>query len=82
MEVYTGKIFQSGGSQAIRIPKECSFSKDVKEVYIINQSNDKKLLIQKKKSLVDFYHLYSAAKKDTDFLKNREDTPPVDKELF
>lgn len=81
MHVYTGAIFQSGGSQAIRIPKECRFPEGVKEVSIYD-SGDRIIIMRRKKSLDKFFKKYAGAKVDPDFLKNREDLPPEERELF
>lgn len=46
-ESFIGKVFISGHSQALRLPKAVRFSKDVKEVEITRRGNE--LIIRPKK---------------------------------
>jgi virulence-associated protein VagC len=81
MHIHTGTVFQSGGSQAIRIPKECRFPEEVKEVCIIDDG-DKMTIMRKKKSLLNFYESCKNEPLNEEFLADRGDVPPLEKELF
>lgn len=77
MSTQVAKIFMNGRSQAVRIPKEYRF--DVGEVYITKQGDDI-IISPKKPSWDDFFNTPSAF--DDDFLKDREDTPPQEREFY
>ncbi len=74
------KVFKSGNSQAIRLPKE--FRLPVKEVELIRQGSD--ILIRQPaapKSLADAFHAL-ASMPDDFFAEGRNDGPPEDREPF
>lgn len=72
------KIFQSGNSQAVRIPKEFRF--DVSEVEIFKRG-DEIILKPKPKNLGAAFKLFGDL--PPDFMQNdREDTIPQDREAF
>jgi antitoxin VapB len=72
----TTKVFKSGNSQAVRIPKEFQF--EVEEVEIFKQGNEV-VLRPKKLSLAD---LLRALPKPSDdfFAERRHDPPPEQRE--
>lgn len=77
----TAKIFMNGRSQAVRLPAEFRF--DCREVFIEKQGDG--VILRPKpenlgKSLMEFF-----AKTEpfpADFLADREDPPPQDREWF
>lgn len=73
----TAKVFKNGRSQAVRLPAEFRFSTN--EVFIERQ-DDAIILRPKPESWDDFFARPS--KVPTDFLSDREDTPPETRELF
>lgn len=70
------KIFMNGRSQAVRLPKEYRF--DCDEVYVEKQG-DKLILTAKKPSWDEFFALKPAFAED--FLVEREDLPPQDRDF-
>ncbi|MDO8412431.1 MAG: type II toxin-antitoxin system VapB family antitoxin [Gallionellaceae bacterium] len=67
----TTKVFKSGNSQAVRIPAEFQF--DTEEVEIFRRDNE--LVLRKKvTSLEQAFHLLASL--PTDFIMEREDSPP------
>ena len=76
MSTQTAKVFMNGRSQALRLPKEFRFDTD--EVYISKQGD--KLIISPKKPTWDtFFDTISAF--DDDFLSDREDSLPQEREF-
>ena len=73
----TAKIFKNGRSQAIRLPVEFRFSG--REVFIEKQG-DAVILRPKPMSWDDFFTRPS--KVPDDFLTDRFDTPPEEKDMF
>ena len=76
------KVFKNGRSQAIRIPKEYRFNTD--EVYIEKVGDA--LIIKPKKTQKWDKFFNDLSKLDSsvteDFLKDREQLPPQERELF
>jgi antitoxin VapB len=72
----TARIFQSGNSQAVRLPKEFRFkAKDVE----IFQRGDEVVLREKRYTPADALAIF--ANFPSDFMQNgREDTPPQTRE--
>lgn len=70
----TAKVFKSGNSQAIRLPKE--FRLEVKEVELVRQGED--ILIRRPKSvtLMDAYNALAGV--DPEFMKDGRDNRPPD----
>jgi len=68
------KIFMNGRSQAVRLPKECRF--DCDEVYVEKQG-DKVIISAVKPGWDEFFDTVSVF--DDDFLSDREDLPPQDR---
>ena len=73
----TAKIFMTGRSQAVRLPKEFRF--DVDEVYI-RRDGDKVVLSPRPSSWESFFE--NAPSVDDDFLRDRDDPEPEKRELF
>ncbi len=77
MEKATAKVFVTGRSQAVRIPKQYRFVTD--EVYI-EQDGERIILSPKPKSWTQYF---AEAKQFTeDFPDHIEDLPPEDREPF
>jgi antitoxin VapB len=71
----TAKIFMNGRSQAVRLPKEFRF--DCDEVYV-EQRGDSLILTAKAPSWDEFFALEPAF--GSDFLADREDLPPQERD--
>lgn len=72
------KVFKSGNSQAVRLPKEFQF--DVDEVEIFKQGNH--LIIRKiSKNLKEAFELLGKLPKDF-FSDGRKDPPPQKRDSF
>ncbi len=70
------RVFQSGNSQAVRLPKEFRF--DVDEVEILRQGDDVILRVPQRSATVIFDALAALPE---DFLaEGREDAPPQERE--
>lgn len=72
------KVFKSGNSQALRLPKEFQFQS--KEVEIIKVGNDI-ILREKPKNLKHAFELLAGMPKDF-YSSKREDSPPQEREMF
>ncbi len=72
------KVFKSGNSQAVRLPKELRFN--VSEVEIFKRG-DEVILREKKRSLSDAFTLLSQMPDDF-MAEGRQDTPPQERESF
>lgn len=73
----TAKIFKNGRSQAIRLPAEFRFPGN--EVFI-EREGDKVILRPKPVGWEDFFAAPSQV--PADFLEERHDLPPEDKDIF
>ena len=73
----TAKLFTTGRSQAVRLPKAFRF--EGKEVFI-RKEGDCVILSEKPESWDDFFS--SKARVTDDFMKERADLPPQKRELF
>jgi antitoxin VapB len=74
----TTKVFKSGNSQAVRLPKDFQFN--VKEVEIFRRG-DEVVLRRKRGNLVRAYELLTCL--PDDFMEGgREDLPPQQREDF
>ncbi|MCK4841584.1 MAG: antitoxin [Methylococcales bacterium] len=73
----TAKIFTTGRSQAVRLPKAFRF--EGKEVFIHKEGN-RVILSEKPESWDDFFN--SPVQVSADFMENRVDLPPQERELF
>ena len=75
--MHTAKVFTNGGSQAVRLPKDCRFRG--KEVYI-NRIGDMVILMPKSallKSFRESLDMFTA-----DFMEKREQGKPEKREPF
>ncbi len=77
MEKATAKVFVTGRSQAVRIPKQYRFSTD--EVYI-EQEGERIILSPKPKSWSQYF--VSAQRFSEDFPDTIEDIPPEERDPF
>lgn len=73
----TAKIFWNGRSQAVRLPREFRF--DCDEVYVRKQG-DAVVLTAKKPGWDEFFDSVSVF--GDDFLAEREDSPPQERDPF
>ena len=73
----TAKLFTTGRSQAVRLPKAFRF--EGKEVFIRKEGN-RVILSEKPESWDDFFT--SPARVTEDFMAERVDLPPQKRELF
>ena len=73
----TEKLFKTGRSQAVRLPKEFRF--EGTEVFIRREGNNV-ILSEKPESWDDFFN--SSAKVTDDFMESRVDLPPQKREFF
>ncbi|GAB6056986.1 AbrB/MazE/SpoVT family DNA-binding domain-containing protein [Desulfonatronum parangueonense] len=74
---HTAKVFMNGRSQAVRLPAEFRFS--CKEVYV-ERDGDRIILRPKPENWDDFFARPS--KVPEDFLSDRDDMPPQQREMF
>lgn len=77
MKQITTKIFQSGGSQAVRLPKAFRF--DVAEVFIAREGE--KIILSPKPLSWDNY-FYKPTEVPEEFMADREDSLPQERDLF
>lgn len=73
----TAKVFVSGRSQAVRIPKEFRFTTD--EVYI-EREGDRVILTPKPKSWLEYFE--TGRRFSEDFPDRIEDMPPEERAVF
>ena len=73
----TAKLFTTGRSQAVRLPKAFRF--EGKEVFI-HKEGDRVILSAKPESWDDFFD--SPSRVTEDFMAERVDLPPQERELF
>jgi antitoxin VapB len=73
----TAKLFTTGRSQAVRLPKAFRF--EGKEVFI-RKEGDCVILSEKPESWNDFFS--SKARVTEDFMEERADLPPQKRKLF
>ncbi len=73
----TAKLFNTGRSQAVRLPKAFRF--EGKEVFI-RKEGDCVILSKKPESWDDFFN--SPIQVSADFMQERVDLPPQERELF
>ena len=78
--IMIAKVFKSGNSQAVRLPKEFRFN--VSEVEIFKRG-DEVVLKSKSSNLSRAFELMSDLNNDNDFFSNgRHDDIPQDRESF
>lgn len=72
------KVFQSGNSQAVRIPKEFHIMSDEVEIF---RRNNELVIREKPKNLARAFKLMTQMPEDF-FADGRKDTPPQTREFF
>jgi len=77
MHIQTAKLFMNGSSQAVRLPKEYRFPGTV---LYIRRERDEVILSAKPPTWDDFFNTPSAFGED--FLRERDNAPPQERELF
>ncbi|MBS4051273.1 MAG: AbrB/MazE/SpoVT family DNA-binding domain-containing protein [Methylomonas sp.] len=74
----TARIFQSGNSQALRLPKEFRFNSDRVEIF---RRGDEIVLRETPVSAIAIFDALAALPEDF-MLDGREDLPPQERESF
>jgi len=75
------KLFRNGRSQAVRLPADLRF--EGSQVYIRrDEVTGDVILSRRPESWQDFFALTKAAAVPKDFLSDRKDTPPQERDLF
>ena len=67
------KVFMSGNSQAVRLPKEFQFDEDEVEIF---RRGEEIVLRKKGQSLTDFYSQLTSLSED--FMEKGRNQPPVE----
>ncbi|MCF6252645.1 MAG: type II toxin-antitoxin system VapB family antitoxin [Methylococcaceae bacterium] len=73
----TTRVFKSGNSQAVRIPKEFQFDVDELEIF---QRGEEIILRKKQDNLADVMDLFAAL--PDDFMESGRDDPPPQERNF
>lgn len=77
----TAKLFMNGRSQAVRLPARYRFDGD--EVFIRQDAETGDVILSRKPdSWDDYFELTKKLKIPDDFMSNRDQSPPEDRELF
>ena len=77
----SAKIFINGRSQAVRLPAAYRFN--CKEVFIRKDPTTGDVILSRKpETWDDFLSLLKKVKVPNDFLMDREDTPPQERDIF
>jgi antitoxin VapB len=77
----SAKLFMNGRSQAIRLPKEFRFNCD--EVYIRKDLKTGDVIISRKPDSWDgFFSLLETTVIPDDFMNERDNKPPQERDLF
>ncbi len=77
----TAKLFRNGRSQAVRLPVEYRF--EGSEVYVRRDpATGDVILSRRPESWKDLFILMNAIEVPAEFLADREDAPPQERELF
>jgi antitoxin VapB len=71
-------VFKTNKTQAVRIPKAMAFPDSVKKVNIIPQGNG--LLILPVASVGSWEEFFNGPRMDDDFMKDRDQPPPQERE--
>ena len=78
---HTAKLFMNGRSQAVRLPVNFRF--DCEEVFIRKDPETGDVIISKKPgSWDDFFNLVDAVEIPDDFLAERDNESPQERDLF
>jgi antitoxin VapB len=77
---YTAKLFRNGRSQAVRLPAEYRF--EGTEVFVRRDpATGDVILSRRPESWSDFFQLVTTIDVPDDFLTDRDDTPPQEREF-
>lgn len=77
----TAKLFMNGRSQAVRLPFELRFEGN--EVYIRQDPETGDVILSRKPgNWQGFFEQVKTSEVPEDFMTDRDNTPPVDKDLF
>ena len=77
----TAKLFRNGRSQAVRLPAEYRF--EGSEVYVRHDSETGDVILSRRpESWDDFFELLKTVDVPDDFLSDRKDAPPQERDLF
>lgn len=78
---HVAKLFTNGRSQAVRLP--ASFRFDCKEVYIRQDPTTGDVILSRKPGTWDdFFALLKDSKVPDDFMSDRQDLPPQERDPF
>ncbi len=78
---HTAKLFVTGRSQAVRLPREYRFEGD--EVFIWRDPVSGDVVLSRKPpSWQGFLEVAAQSKAPSDFMSDREDPPPAERDLF
>ena len=78
---HTAKLFMNGRSQAVRLPAVFRF--DCKEVFIRKDSVSGDIILSRKpESWDDFFKLMETIEVPKDFMTDRDNELPPDRDLF
>lgn len=77
----TAKLFRNGRSQAVRLPAEYRF--EGSEVYVRRDSRTGDVILSRRpESWQEFFELLKNIEIPSDFLSDRDQTPPQKRDLF
>jgi antitoxin VapB len=77
----TAKLFLNGRSQAVRLPAEFRF--EGKEVFIRRDDSSGDVILSKSlKTWDDFIEMAKKADLPAEFMSDRQDDPPQERDLF
>lgn len=78
---HVAKLFTNGRSQAVRLP--ASFRFDCKEVYVRQDPDTGDIILSRKpESWNDFFDLLKGIDIPEDFMRDRQDVVPQERDLF
>jgi len=77
----TARLFRNGRSQAVRLPSEYRF--EGSEVYVRRDpATGDVILSRRPESWEDFFEMMNSIDVSSNFLSDRDDTPPQKRKLF
>jgi len=77
------KLFMNGRSQAVRLPVNCRFDENDNEVYISKDPETGDIILSKKPgSWDDFFKLIETINIPSDFMEDRVNDKPQERNLF
>lgn len=77
---HTAKIFMNGQSQAIRLPKQYRFKSKV--VYIRKNAKGEVIISEKPRTWADYFNENDDSQGFELLMADREQDPPVERDLF